>query len=410
VLGTPVAALIDQPGWQLLMCATLLVVGYAAGEWIQRLRLPRLIGYLLIGALLGRQGLNLITPIVYSNIQLFVDVGFGMLLYDLGQRLDFQWMWRERWILVMAAGEMLLSFCACYFLLTALDFEPLQAARFAALTMSTSPIIVMYMARELGAEGQVTSRMLTLASLDSLGAFALSASLLSWNHLTLKGDIESVSLSLAYLLIGSAILGGLLYVTFHFLARWLSKSGSSQFILAMSMVLLGVGLAETLGLSVLCTLLAAGICVRNMGGPRHLEHVEFGVTAELFCVVLFISAGASWQIVTDAHSALAAAAVIGVRYLGKALPIYASAAFTPLGLRRAGLLALAMTPLSGFTTIFLLAPAGSIDFASPNLGPVLLTAVAILEILGPILVRFALRVARESRPVAVLQGAKHVNA
>lgn len=384
--------------WQLLVSAILLVAGYSGGELTRRVGLPRILGYIAVGAILGDPGLGLINEAVRVDMRLFVDVGLGMLLYELGQRLDLQWMRRERWLWIIAIGEIILTWLLCYTLLSLLHFPSMQASLLAAVMISTSPVVVMYMVRELGADGQVTNRMLTLAAINSMAAFVASTTLLSWLDYSAQGGVPTIVLQSIYLLVGSFTLGFVVYIIFHELARWFGKDDAPQFVLAMSMVLLGVGLADAFKLSVLCTLLTVGVLAKNANPRRRIRHIEFGMTAELFCVILFVSAGAAWHFTFDGKIVLAALALSGVRYLGKAIPIYGLSALTPLGVSRAGLLSLSLTPLSGFTALLVLDSNRRYPGFSAELVSIFLSAVVILEIAGPILVQFSLRRAKEARP------------
>ena len=385
----------------LILFAALLLIGYAGGELTKRVRLPRLTGYIVIGLLLGDSGLGIVGPAVRDTMRLFIDVGLGLLLFELGQRLDLQWMRRERWLWVIAIGEIGLTWLLAFTTLTLFHFSRSEAAFLAAIVISTSPVVVMYMAREEGADGQVTSRVLTLSALNSLAAFVLSAMLMPMMRYEHEGgglaEIGNLLVHPAYLLAGSFALGIVVFFLFRTLARRFGKGATPQFVLAMSMVILAVGLADAAKLSVLCTMLTLGVLAKNADPSRRIAHIEFGVSSELFCVILFIGAGATARFSLDATTLTAAIALIGARFIGKTLPIYGLAALTPLGLSRAGLVGIALAPLSGFTALLVVDPA-AMGLPDGRLVAVFLTAVAIMELGAPLLVQFAFRRAKESRP------------
>jgi Kef-type K+ transport system membrane component KefB len=386
--------------WQLLVSAVLLLLGYGGGELTRRIGLPRVLGYVAVGAILGDPGIGIIKEGVRNDLRLFIDVGLGMLLYEMGQRLDLDWMRRERWLWITAVAEMVLTWLLAFSVLTLFHHTKLEASLLAAVIISSSPVVVMYMVRDLGADGQVTSRIVTLAALNSMAAFVISATLLSWVHFSYEGGVPAVLFHSIYLLLGSFALGLVVFAVYHGLARWFGKDDAPQLVLAISMVLLGVGLADALKLSVLCTLLTVGVLAKNANPRRFIRHIEFGVTAELFCVILFVSAGAAWHFTWDSQVLLTSAALIGARYLGKAIPIYGLAALTPLGLSRAGLVALGLTPLSGFTALLVLDTTNQYHAFASGLLEVFLSTVVILEIAGPILLQIALRQAREIEPLS----------
>jgi len=403
VLSDLFASGLDGAPWfssPLILFAALLLAGYACGEGLRRLGLPRLTGYIVLGLVLGDSGFGWLDVASRASLRLFVDVGLALLLLELGQRLDLQWMRRERWLWVIAVGEIGLTWLLGFTALTLFDFSHAEAAFLAAVVVSTSPVVVMYMTREEGADGQVSNRVLALSAINSLAAFVGATILLPLLRYEREGggmtEIARMLQHPAYLLLGSIFLGIAVFVLFRFCARWFGKSPNAQFVLAMGMVILAVGIAHALELSVLCTMLTIGLLVKNADPSRRIRHIEFGVTSEVLCVILFIVAGASAHF-TGAPGILAAAtALIVARLVAKLIPVYAIAPLTPLGLSRAGLLGIALAPLSGFTALVLVDPSAEAFASSGRLIAVFLTAVAILEVVGPLLVQFAFRRARES--------------
>ena len=392
-----IASVLDSP---LILFATLLLVGYACGEALWRLRLPRMTGYIALGLVLGDSMLGWLGPDRRESLRLFVDVALALLLLDLGQRLDLQWMRRERWLWVMAIGEITFTWLLSFTALTLFDFTHTESAFLAAIVIATSPVVVMYMARAEAADGQVSNRVLTLATLNSLAAFVCATALQPFLHYERAGgglgEIAQMLWQPTYRLAGSLSLGVAAFLLFRFTARWYGKSAVAQFVLAIGMVVLTVGAAHALDLSVLCAMLVIGLLVKNADRARHIRHIDFGVTSEVLCVILFIVAGASARFAGMPDIVSAAVVLIAARFVAKLVPIVAIAPLTPLGLRRSSLVALGLVPLSGFTAIALLDPATKTFAENGRLIAVFLTAVAILEIVGPLLVQFAFRRARES--------------
>lgn len=391
---------LDSP---LILFAALLLAGYACGEATRRAHLPRITGYVLLGFILGDSVLGWLDTGRRESLRLFIDVALALLLLELGQRLDLQWMRRERWLWVMAIGEIGLTWLLAFTALTVFDFTHAESGFLAALVVSTSPVVVMYMAKAEGADGQVSNRVLALATLNSLAAFVLATALSPLLHLERQGggiaEIARLFLVPVYRLIGSFGLGVLVFLFFRACARWYGKTAPAQFVLAMGIVILTVGIAHAFELSVLGAMLTIGLLVKNADRARRIRHIDFGVTAEVFCVLLFIVAGASAHFSGSGEVIGAAALLILARFVAKLVPIAVIAPLTPLGLSRAGVVSLALVPLSGFTALVLLDPMNLAFEGNGRLIAVFLTSVAILELAGPILVQFSFRRARESHAV-----------
>ena len=139
----------------------LVIVGLAAGEILRRYAaLPRITGYVLAGAAVGPQGLGLVTDNMLFDLRLLIDLSIGLIVFELGFRLDLKWLRMNRWLLVTAIAEALLAFWAIFGALLLFGYRPVLAAMVAAIGTATSPAIVMLVVHELRAQGQVTERLL----------------------------------------------------------------------------------------------------------------------------------------------------------------------------------------------------------------------------------------------------------
>jgi hypothetical protein len=96
----------------------------------------------------------------------------------------------------------------------------------------------------------------------------------------------------------------------------------------------------------------------------------------------------------------AVAAFIVARFLGKGVAILAFGRLSGVRPASAGLLSLALLPMSGLAVVMVLDTQSLYPAFGGELAAVVLTAVAVLEILGPIATQFALKRAGEADPAA----------
>src|SRR5262245_53875737 len=208
----------------LALFGLLLIAGLIGGELARRvLHLPRIVGYVATGMLFGAGGLGLLDEKLVSDAWIFVDIALGLILYELGLRLDFSWLKRDRWLLATGLAESALSFGFIYYALVYFGVGSLYAAVAAAIGVATSPAVVMLVAQELRAEGQVTERTLNLTAINSVVSFVLVTMLLAWIHHEYHGGWMLAVLHPVYLFGGSLILG---YTSF--LGRCGSRAGSAS--------------------------------------------------------------------------------------------------------------------------------------------------------------------------------------
>jgi Kef-type K+ transport system membrane component KefB len=384
---------------QPVLFGALLVLGLVAGEAVRRYAaLPRITGYVLAGVLLGPQATNLLSADALLDARLLVDLSIGLIVFELGFRLDFAWLRRNRWLLVTAIAESVFCFAAIYAMLAWFGFRPVLAAAAAAIGTATSPAVVMVVAHELRAEGQVTERMLLFTAVNSLFAYLALTLLLPFLYFEQASGWQEAVLHPLYLIGGSVLLGLVACLLLLRLAAWIGQREEGQFVLLVAAVVLTVGAAHTWNLSVLLALLTLGMLARNLDRAHVLLPLRFGHGGQLFFVVLFVLSGASLEFESLGTAAGVAAAFIAVRFLGKAAALLAFGRLSGIRPGGAGLLAIALLPMSGLAVVMIQDTALFYPSFGRELADVVLAAVVVLELAGPLATQFALRRAGEARP------------
>jgi Kef-type K+ transport system membrane component KefB len=377
-----------------VLFGSLVLVGMLAGEFFARLRLPRVTGYLLAGIALGAVLPGNTVNTLYQDARFFVDVALALVMFDLGRRLDWEWLARDRSLAVTSIVEVLLSFGAMFWMLRSFDFSPLESGIAAAIGISTSPAVGLLVTRDAHAEGQVTERSLTLTAVNTLIAVFTANMLLAGANLEYHNSRLLVVLHPLYLLAGSLVLGLVGAYAALLLVRLLGKREHVQFVLVMALILMVIGLAHMLKLSVLMALLVFGVASRR----HRLLDVEWGHAAQLFYVVLFVVVGASlsWHALKVASGL--GLLYVAVRVTGKLLGVFIVAPFSALRWRQSLWLGASLTPMSAVAVVLLQSLSGGFPEFSPRLNDVLMAAITYFELVGPLVMLFALRRAGETPP------------
>ena len=380
-----------------LLFGLLLIAGVIGGEVVKRtLALPRILGYVLIGLALGASGLDLLDARMVREAWIFVDIALGLILFELGRRLDFTWLTRDPWLAATGVLESALAFGGIFLALLFFDVQPLYAALAAAVGIATSPAVVMVIAQELRAEGQVTERMLNLTAINSILAFVTSTMLLAWLHSEYHAGWLVIVLHPLYLLAGSALLGYGAALAALLLARWLGKSERAHLVVVLALIVVTVGAARMFELSVVLALLAFGVLSKNLDRRHDLMAVDIGWMGQVFVVVLFVVSGASLRMGEFVTGGTLALVYVLARFAGKSLGVMSLTHFSGVRRGTAGLLCLALTPMSGTTVGMVQRTAQLYPEFGANLSAIVLSAVLILELVGPVLAQFALRRAGEA--------------
>jgi Kef-type K+ transport system membrane component KefB len=385
---------------QLAMFGALIALGLLCGEAARRYAaLPRITGYVLAGVALGPEAIGLLDSNALYDLRLIVDLSIGLVVFELGFRLNFDWLRRNQWLFATALAESVLCFWAIYGALAYFDFRPLLAATAAAIGTATSPAVVMLVAQDLRAEGQITERMLLFTAVNTVFAYVVLTLLLPFLHIEHAATLQTALLHPIYVLAGSALGGYAACRLLLALAGWLGKRAERQLVLLIAMVVLTIGVAHSLKLSVPVALVTFGMLARNLDRKHALLPVRFGEVGQLFFVILFVITGASleFQALGIAAAAIVAAFVV-LRFLGKALAILLFGRLSGIRPGGAGLLAIALLPMSGLAVVMVRDTVSLYPSFGRELAAVVLSAVVVLELFGPLATQFALRRAGEAHP------------
>jgi Kef-type K+ transport system membrane component KefB len=383
----------------LMLFGIMLLAGLLGGQVIaSRGYLPKITGYMAIGFLLGPAGLNWVSHELLFNAQVFVDLALGIILFQLGRRLDLAWLRHDRWLLATAIADAVLSFTFVYWVLSYFGVARLQAALAASVAIATSPAVLLMVARELGAEGQVTNRAMSLAAINNVIGLITFTMLLSPLHLRLGSSTLKILLHPGYLLAGSLLLGYVGFLLLLAFARFIGKVEAGQFILLVGVVLLTVGSAHALNLPVMLTMLAFGIISKNFDRRHDIMEIEFGYASQLFFVVLFVVVGARIDPTKLLQIGLIVPAILIARLAGKMLAVYSFARPSGLSLGQATMLGIALFPMAAIAAGMTRSVAGLYPEFGSELTAIMASSIMIVEIFGPILTQFALTRAGEAHP------------
>ena len=376
-----------------ILLATGALGGFLAHRWPW---LPSITGFMLVGVLIGPSGMNLLTAQVLSGAHVLVDIALGLILYRLGLSLDLGIIARAPRLLVTAVLESAATFAAVYLTLGHFGFSALPAALIAAISISSSPAVLIHVAHEDGASGPVTDASLSLVALNNVIAFLVFSALLPSLHSAADAPWQMIVYQPLYRLLGSIALATAVGHLLHFLARKTKEASQYHFALVAGAIMFTLGAATSLNLSTLFAPLVLGIVVKNLERKDLVSNLDFGEAFELFFIVLFVFAGANLHIAELVHYGWTALALVGARSLSKWLGAFAGGAAFGIPLRHAAASGLALLPMAGLAIGLVQTSERLFPGAAAPVTALVLAAVAVFEFPGPPLVGWALRFAGES--------------
>jgi Kef-type K+ transport system membrane component KefB len=379
--------------------ALLLVAGIVVAELVRRiLRLPRVTGYALCGVVLGPSWLGFVTPEDIAPLHVVAEMALGLVVFEMGSRVDFSWLRRNPWLLVASAAEAAATFAAVAGFLLFAGVGTSVALMVAAICVASSPAVLLRITHELRARGQATERALLMCALNAIYAIVLLETLVAVMHLGNSGDAMPTLLQPVRLLCGSFLLGAGTALVLDRVFRAFPEQGADAFLLALSVILLCGTVSYRLGLSTPLALLLGGLMLRNRSSRLVLFPPHFGTAGSVLVVLLFVLTGIRLDVALLLSGAGVALGVVVVRSVAKIAVTAALAPVSGLTLRKGALVGVALSPMSALA--LLLAhhpPLTTLDGATSVLA-IVVGVLFVLELAGPVACALALRLAQETPP------------
>ena len=319
-----------------------LIAASILGEVAERVRLPRLSGYLVFGLLCGPFLLNLITATMARELRLFNGLAIALIAFVAGLELNIAHLRPRLRAVCLVGGTALVGGLVVLTILIWAAWPwlpfgdaggPLQrgaaALVTAALVISFSPTVTIAVIAESRARGPLTELVMAIVVLSDLlliVVFALAMQMARWVSGATAGDV-SMLVYLTWEIVASIAFGALLGALF---ALYLMHVNREVTLVLLALCAALATASPALHVELILAALAAGLVVENVAPPRGeqlKEAVERGALPVL--IVFFAAAGASLQ--------LDALAVVGTTALALALVRLALVrTFTATGLRLAG--------------------------------------------------------------------------
>lgn len=394
------AGLISEiQGNTLLIFGLCLVCGVAGGMVANRISwMPTITAFMLLGLAIGPSGLHLISKPMLAEASIFIDIALGLIIYKLGTMLHPYAMIHSRRLMTIAIAEGILSYVLVFAAARFLGLESLVAAIIAAISVSSSPAVLVHVAEEMRAKGPVSYRAKSLVAVNNLLAFLLFSLALPFS---MAGENVSALMMVGlplYRLAGAVIVGIVVaWLAIQVVRRLQPQDEHFRFAIVIGAVMVTLGLCTMFNASALFSPLVLGIALRWFETSKHkLSQVPLGEGGDLFFIVLFVLAGAKIDLGNLVEVGIIPVILVLMRCIGKTAGIYGAGAMHGIEKTHSAATSMMLTPMAGMA-IGLVA---TTSLFAPHAGTVIATIVfamvAILETIGPFLVTHALRLCGEA--------------
>lgn len=360
--------------------------------------LPHISIYAIVGFTLASTQIALLPQIQPISILLLANIGFGLILFESGYRINLRWLINNPWIAISSLTESTLTFCMIYVLVKYYGLGSSTCLLLAALSTATSPATVVRIINEQRSSGQVTERVLHLSVLNCVWAVFLFKIIVGLVIFKASGSIWQASYSSLNVFLLSVILGTLFGMVMPAILGIIKSTRSDNTLAFALAVILLVALTHNLKLSPVLATLSFGVVSRHRRMVFNPTQRGFGSLGDLLSIVLFvfIAATIEWKKVVAGFGL--GLAILLVRQVAKIVGITIFARISGISLKKGLLTGMAMAPISVFV-ILILEQSRYIGInLVDTLAPLAMVALT-LEIIGPLIIQYSLKLAKETHVV-----------
>lgn len=340
--------------------AYIFLVGLTMARICQLLRLPRIIGMLITGIVLGPYVLNVLDPSILSISAELRRLALIIILLKAGLSLDV------KDLIKVGRPAVLLSFVPAsfeilgYVLLAPmlLGITHVEAAVMGAVLAAVSPAVVVprmvyYMEHGYGTEKGIPQMLMAGASCDDIFVIVLFTTFLgiAQGGSAHAIDFLNIPLSIVMGISLGLLVGYALYVFFetaYVRKRYIRNSTKVIIVMAVAFLLMAVEvwLAGKVAVSGLLAVMSMAIMMKNKSTGFVSKRLsdKFGKLWLAAEVILFVLVGAAVDIRYTVQAGFSAVLVIASALLFRALGVWLSTAATPLSKKERVFCVLAYLP------------------------------------------------------------------
>ena len=397
-----------------LSVGIILFTGYIFGEIAEKLKLPKISGYILAGILLNPDLTGIMSTSFVENTDSLLTISLALITFSIGGALSADTLKKTgKKILMLTLFESLFAFLSVFLLMFLVLhyfmglFDSLYvniaiSLVLASLAAPTDPSATLAVKHEYNAEGEVSSTMLEIAAFDDIAGVIIFTFVTSFAAFFLGGSdigFGETLLDLGVNVGGAIAMGIVIGLLFNFMTSFFKKQEEGTLIvLTFSLILLCYGISENLGLESLISTITLGTVVtnRNPQSDKIFNLIE-RYTDELIFVIFFTLSGLHLNLSSVSGSYILILIYILARIAGKYSGIYTGAVIVNASSGIKKYAAGGLIPQGGIVIGLALLLTNNELFqgkASLIMG-VVIGAALIHEIIGPIFSRNSLKAAGE---------------
>lgn len=375
-----------------LLIGGLCLVGLGADVLGRRTPLPRVTLLLLCGFLAGPGGLGLLPELGDAWFTVVADVALVMVGFLLGSELTLPAL-REhgRRVLVLSLSVVAATVATIVGGLVLLGAGLPAALLLAAVACSTDPAASLDVVREQRAAGPFTRTVFGIVAIDDAWGLIVFGVMVAVVHALLGHATGAGALATAAWEIGGAVLiGAALGAPLAYLSGRVRPGEPTQ-AEALGMVFLCLGLALWAEVSLLLAAMVMGSVVGTLARHHNRPFAAIAGIEWPFLIAFFFLAGAALEPAVLVEAGLVGAGFIGLRVVGRAAGAHLGGSLVGLPPAQRAWLGVSLLPQAGVALGMALVASRRFPELDDRILTLVIAATVIFELVGPVVLRVALR-------------------
>lgn len=379
----------------ILALAIILLMGALGGKLARKyFKLPSVTGYIFMGMILGPSVFNIIDSEITQSFGPLNDVALGVLAVSIGGELKFSFL-RSIWanLCRVFIAEAIITFVLVGLITTIISNSLLIGLILATLSLASAPNTTIAVFRDFRLKGDFPPTVLSLVALDNIICLLLFSIVLGVFGVMGEGGTNAghvIVLSVILNLLFSILLG----VLIGFVLKKLSlkvRSDNELLILCLGFIFLGIGISIHWGLQPLFTAMIIGLIVVNFSARSQRIFTVLQRVDPPILVAFLTLAGLKIDLGQLSVVGLLGLGYILSRFLGKIIGGYYGGRSCPnLQDSYKANLGPALTPQAGVAVGLSIMVERELPFVEGQILTVILGAVIVFEIVGPLLLKKSL--------------------
>lgn len=283
--------------------------GIIGASIFQRLHIPQVVGYIVMGLVIGEVGFGLVDHEAIESLESLNLFALGIIGFLVGGELDLETFRREgRRLFSILMFEGIGAFVivgipigiVLYMLTDDMAVAAASGIVFGAIASATDPASTLNVLREYRSRGVLTTTLIAIVALDDALAMTLygigttAAQILTGESANVLGEMVRTTLELG----GAIALGAGSGFVLRYLVRWLKRK-EKDFAITVGIILLVIGVSVTFNMDVILACMTLGMTLVNIAPKRSKD--MFGAVrsfSEPIYVIFFVLVGARLDVST----------------------------------------------------------------------------------------------------------------